>query len=329
MELRTTFSIEPSSKKVDFFTPVMFVGSCFASEIGNMMAQGKMDVAINPSGTVFNPVSVMNTVDMIINKKTFKKHDLYNHEGTYLSFLHYTNFDSDKPDMVLERINLSLRHSHAFLKRADFLFITFGTARVFRFKETGTVVSNCHKLPASYFTREILDAGQVADDWFVLLDRLRSFNKKIRVIFTISPVRHWKDGAHGNQVSKAVLFLAVEKILAHPSSGGYFPAYEIMMDDLRDYRFYDTDMIHPSETAIEYIWNAFTDCYFTGETLEIWKKACRITQAMNHRIMSGSEQARTRFAKTMLRQIEDFPARKYRIDLSRESSYFRKMMDNS
>lgn len=322
MNFRTTFEIEPSKQKVDYSIPVMFIGSCFASEIGNMMSAGKMKVNVNPAGTVFNPVSVLNTLDLILKNKQLNKRDLYNYKGTFLSFLHYSNFNSENPERTVKKINESTAAAHTFLRKAGFLFITFGTSRIFRFTATGEVVSNCHKLPASMFTRELLTPDQIAVDWKEMLDRLISFNKKLSVIFTVSPVRHWKDGAHGNQVSKSILFLVIEKLIEHPSAG-YFPAYELLMDDLRDYRFYDSDMLHPSGEAIDYIWNAFRDCYFGQETSQLWKKIYGITRAMNHRFISDSLTVRKEFAEVMLKQIDTVRRKNRGIDLSEEISYFK------
>jgi hypothetical protein len=184
-------------------------------------------------------------------------------------------------------------------------------------------VSNCHKMPDHFFSKELLTADEIVLLWTKLLDKLREFNKNIRVIFTISPVRHLKDGAHGNQVSKAVLFLAVEKLLSHPSSGGYFQAYEILMGDLRDYRYYAEDMLHPSSTAVDYIWKAFSACYLTSDALSVWKEARRITKALNHRFLTDSMVARKEFANEMLRLISELGKRAPWIDLNSEYSYFK------
>lgn len=328
MNFRTTFEIEPSKHKVDYSTPVMFIGSCFASEMGNMMSAGKMLVNINPAGTVFNPVSVLNTLDIIINNRQLKKRDLYNYKGTFISFLHYSSFNSENPERVLKKINESTFEAHNFLRKADFLFITFGTSRIYRFNESGEIVSNCHKIPASMFTRELLTPDKIAGDWKEMSDRLKSFNKKLKIIFTVSPVRHWKDGAHGNQVSKSVLFLAIEKLLEHPSTG-YFPAYELIMDDLRDYRFYDTDMLHPSGEAISYIWDAWRNCYFDPETSRLWKEIYGITMAANHRFISDSSSARKEFAEIMLRKIGTIKKTISGIDFSEEISYFKSVRENN
>ena len=234
MELRTTFHIEPSGVKITYNDRVMFIGSCFASSIGSQMETGHMPVLINPAGAVFNPVSVCNTLDTITSEKEFFIDDLHFYDGTWLSFYHYTDFSSDNPSNVLEEINKRSKVAYDFLKKARFLFVTLGTARVYKLKKSGLIVSNCHKIPAEQFEAKILTAEEIVTLWTAQLDKLHSLFPRLHVVFTISPVRHWKDGAHGNQVSKSVLFIAVEELLKHKTEPQYFPAYELVMDDLRD-----------------------------------------------------------------------------------------------
>jgi hypothetical protein len=322
MELRTTFNIEPSRDKISYNDPVMFIGSCFASSIGSQMEMGHMQVMINPAGAVFNPVSVCNTIDTITSGKEFVQDDLYYHDGTYLSFYHYTDFSSDDPVKVLGKINNKSKEALAFLKNARFLFITLGTARVYRWKKTGLIVSNCHKIPSDHFEPELLTVNEVVALWTKQLDRLHSLFPQLKVVFTISPVRHWKDGAHGNQVSKSVLFLAVEELLNHPVSPQYFPAYEMVMDDLRDYRFYNDDMLHPSTTAINYIWDAFSGCFMENKTMNIWNEVVKITKACTHRLNAGSGFKINSFAERMLQQISDIEGKVPVINLSHERNYF-------
>lgn len=322
MELRTTFNIEPSRDKISYNDPVMFIGSCFASSIGSQMEMGRMQVMINPAGAVFNPVSVCNTIDTITSGKEFVQDDLYYHDGNYLSFYHYTDFSSDDPVKVLGKINNKSKEALAFLKNARFLFITLGTARVYRWKKTGLIVSNCHKIPSDHFEPELLTVNEVVDLWAKQLDRLHSLFPQLKVVFTISPVRHWKDGAHGNQISKSVLFLAVEELLNHPVSPQYFPAYEMVMDDLRDYRFYNDDMLHPSTTAINYIWDAFSGCFMENKTMNIWNEVVKITKACTHRLNAGFGFKINSFAERMLQQISDIEGKVPLIDLSHERNYF-------
>jgi len=322
MELRTTFIIESSLNKITYYDPVVFIGSCFANEIGKQFESAKMPVMINPSGTVYNPVSVLNTLEMITSGKRYTSEDIYSYNGTWLSFDHYSDFSSEDPDAVVDRINSANDNARKFFSSAKFLFLTFGTARVYRRKASGQIVSNCHKIPASEFSNELLDPQEIVSLWDRELAKLKSLYPTLKVVFTISPVRHWKDGAHGNQVSKSVLFVAVEKLLGHPSEPGYFPAYELLMDDLRDYRFYDDDMLHPSRSAINYVWQKFSGCYFDRQTVELGNEVMNIVKALNHRLTDTSEKKKKEFALSMLERIRRTESKLPMINFSAEKSWF-------
>jgi hypothetical protein len=325
MDLRTTFKIDPSAEKISYDDKVMFIGSCFASSVGSQMETGHMPVMINPAGAVFNPVSVCNTLDCITKEKEFLIDDLHFYDGTWLSFYHYTDFSSSDPSKVLEKINSRTKKAFGFLKQSNFLFVTLGTARVYKLKKSGIIVSNCHKIPAEQFESKLLTVEEIVTVWVNQLNKLHSLFPQLQVVFTISPVRHWKDGAHGNQISKSILFVAVEELLKLIPALQYFPAYELVMDDLRDYRFYDDDMLHPSSSAINYIWEAFEECYFDRNTINTWKEVSKISKAFNHRFNTDSDAKRNYFADKMLRQISDLKIKVPAIDLSREEDYFLKM----
>lgn len=322
MELRTTFNITPSSDKISYSDPVLFIGSCFSTYIGSKLGEGRMTVMINPSGTVYNPVSVCNTLDSITAGREYVREDLHNNKGIWLSFSHNTDFSSASADTTLNKINKGLTEAVQFLTEARYLFVTFGTARVYRWKQSGKIVSNCHKLQSDYFTHELLDVKNIIEVWNRQLTTLREKFPGLKVVFTVSPVRHWKDGAHGNQVSKSVLFVAIEELLKHPSCPGYFPAYELLMDDLRDYRFYDNDMIHPSGKAIDYIWEAFSACYFDRKTLDLYREVSKITEAVNHNIRSDLKAELTEFSGNMILRIDSLTERNPGLDLSEERDYF-------
>jgi hypothetical protein len=326
MELRTKVNIDPSPEKITYNDGVMFIGSCFASSIGSRMEMGHMPLMVNPAGTVYNPVSVCNTIDTIISGKEFTKEDLFFHDDRWLSFYHYTDFSSGNPDNILDKINRRSKEAYDFLKNARFLFITFGTARTYRFKKNGLIVSNCHKIPSDQFSPELLTVSDIVALWKRQLNRLHELFPSLKVIFTVSPVRHWKDGAHGNQVSKSILFLAIEELLKLKTSLQYFPAYELVMDDLRDYRFYDEDMLHPSDTAINYIWEAFSGCYFDTQTIKVYNKVVKITKAFNHRFITDSPSRIKNFASGMLNQISDIEHELSKIDLSNEKKYFQSLL---
>lgn len=328
MELRTTFDITPSTFRITYDDPVIFIGSCFASSIGRQFELGKMPVMINPSGTVYNPVSVCNTLNMITDKSENSSSPLYNNNGKWISFDHYTDFSSEDREFLIKKINDRTVEARDFISKAHFLFITFGTARVYRWKKTGTIVSNCHKIPASEFTHELMTVADIVTLWNSELDRLKSLYPELKVVLTISPVRHMKDGAHGNQVSKSVLFLAVEELLKHPSGPVYFPAYELLIDDLRDYRFYDDDMVHPSKAAVDYLWEAFNRCWFDKKTTELWREVSKITMAAAHRINSGSTKEIKQFAGGMIFRIDSLILRNPGLNLEAERKYFLEIVNS-
>jgi hypothetical protein len=325
MELRTTFNIEPSKDKITYNDRVLFIGSCFASSMGFQMEMGHMPVMINPAGAVFNPVSVCNTLDTITGGKEFSIDNLHFYDGNWLSFYHYTDFSSEDPSKVIEKINRKSKEAFDFLVRARFLFVTFGTARVYLLKKSNLIVSNCHKIPSEQFESKMLTVEEIVTLWTQKLDKLNSLFPQLRVVFTISPVRHWKDGAHGNQVSKSVLFIAVDELLKHKVAPQYFPAYELVMDDLRDYRFYNDDMLHPSSSAINYIWEAFNGCYLEKNTFNTWKEVVKITKAYNHHFINDSGNKRKDFADRILKQISDIKVKVRDIDLSIEEDHFLKL----
>jgi hypothetical protein len=326
MDLRTIVNITPSPDKITYNKGTMFIGSCFASSIGQKMEYGRFPVIINPAGSVYNPVSVCNTLDSITSGKRFTENDLYNYKGTWLSFSHYTNFSSEDPAIVLEKINSMSEQALTFLKNCRLLFITFGTARVFRLKSTGKIVSNCHKLPADLFTRELLPADTIVNLWKEQIDKLKAFNPLLKIVFTVSPVRHWKDGAHGNQVSKSVLFLSIEDLLKYDPGIDYFPAYELLMDDLRDYRYYADDMLHPSDVAVNYIWKAFCESYFEKTVLDIYNDVSRINKACSHRLKTDSNERINDFAVKMLKQISDIEKSVPSINFSEDRNYFKSLL---
>jgi hypothetical protein len=321
MNFRTPITVDPSQLKITYNDKVIFIGSCFAASMGEQMQMFKMPVMINPAGTVYNPVSVQNTLENLISGKITTRDDLYYHEGTWLSFFHYTDFSSEDPELLIDKINDRTLKAREFLRKSRYLFITLGTARIYRLKNTGVIVSNCHKVPSAQFETELLTVNDIVDQWKSLLTRLSDFNTELKVVLTVSPVRHWKDGAHGNQVSKSVLFLAIEELLKNKSISRYFPAYELLMDDLRDYRFYSDDMLHPSSSAIEYIWEKFSGAYFDNETVNLQNKILKIVRACDHRFITGSRIKKKAFAEKMLRQISEIQTDSF-IDFTAEREYF-------
>ena len=328
MDLLTGVQMPATASEISYDTPVMFLGSCFANEIGFRMAAGKLPVMTNPHGTLFNPFSVAGAVDRFISGYTYTEKDIYLHQNRYMSLDHHTAFSSYERDVLIERLNEVSLSASAFTGRASFLFVTFGTSYIYTLRESGAIVANCHKLPSSLFIRRQASWSEIATRWRETLDRLAEANPSLKVWFTVSPVRHLSDGAHANQLSKAHLLLAAEELLSHPSVEGYFPAYEIFMDELRDYRYYAPDMVHPSETGIDYIWEKFSNMFISAHTMRLWNEAARITRAMAHRLSGGNEGKRETaiFASAMLEKINDLKNRAPFLNFDTEEDYFKKLL---
>lgn len=240
---------------------MVLLGSCFADNIGARLKAQGLDVCHNPMGPLFNPASIARVVERALDGLPYSADHLVEREGLFHALDWPLRFRCADADALLGELNLRFEALRRSIAGADVLFFTFGTAWVYRLVETGEIVGNCHKLAASEFRRERMSVEQITAIWQPLLARLKATGK--RVIFTVSPVRHTADGLHGNNISKATLMLAIDALDAE-----YFPAYEILCDDLRDYRFYGTDLKHPSDAAVEYIYEKFAGTFFTPATIE-------------------------------------------------------------
>ena len=321
MELMTRIDIPASEWKMETGAKVLLVGSCFADEVGQRFVRGGFEAMVNPFGTLYNPASIAVNLLRALSEKevelprssiipsvgasistwgtpvdrcgarrlTGVGHTVFEDaEGRWHSWLHHSSFSSTDVATVVERINSTTHRVADFLRGADVLIVTLGTAIIYRLKETGMLVANCHKQPDNLFVRERLNAYDIVDQWQMLLQLLESVNPNLKVIFTVSPIRHKRDGYHVNQISKGILLQAVDEIVNGQlpnSKCGYFPSYEIMMDELRDYRFYADDMIHPSEKAVEYIWQRFQDTYLDNKNKDAVAKATKEWRKSQHRII--------------------------------------------
>lgn len=292
MELQTVVYIEPPKSLLTYRSHMMMLGSCFVENIGAKLEYFYFDVDVNPCGIVYNPESVANTLDILLDRKIFTRDDLWHSNGLWGSFSHHGHFSASNAEECLAGINSRIVASARHLECADLLVVTWGTAWVYEYLETGIIVSNCHKFPAASFRRFRLDVDFIVKRYTELLERLHSQCPGMKILFTVSPIRHWKDGAHGNQLSKAVLHLAIDKLMQHFDFVSYFPSYEIMMDELRDYRFYAEDMLHISPQGVSYIWEKFRDLYFEPETILLMRKVDKLNRALAHRPLNpNSEEA--------------------------------------
>jgi hypothetical protein len=294
---------QPSKFRLSHPDKIMMMGSCFVENISPKMIYSGFQVDVNPFGIAYNPISVADGLYDLINNKIYTGNILFNSQGVYHSLHHHSRFSGIDKDVVLEQINFRIKQSSLFLKKADTLIVSFGTARIYRLITSGEVVSNCHKLPVNRFREERLTVEQIVRYWNELIQCLRTFNPDLKLLFVVSPIRHWKNGAHENQLSKATLLLSVDELIATNDRCYYFPSYEIMMDDLRDYRFYSVDMIHPSQQAIDYIWEKFSKIYFDAKTLSIIQEWDSIQKALNHRALHpDSEEYKSFMVKTKKRK---------------------------
>lgn len=329
MEFRTQVTIPKSIIDLSYQDGIMLIGSCFAENIGNKLNDTKFTVDINPFGTLYNPASVASSLKTLLYPKRFLPDDLFEHEGVFHSFAHHSRFSSHSPDESLDKINQRLYASSDNLGKAAWLIITFGTAFVYRLKSNGQVVSNCHKLPDKMFFREISSTGDIIKEWNTLLLSLWEQNPDIKILFTVSPIRHWKDGAHNNQLSKATLLLAIDALQTkYPEHIAYFPAYEIMMDELRDYRFYADDMLHPSSMAIEYIWECFVCNCLSNESQGILKEWEEIQKAMNHKPFQPQSEAYRQFISQTLLKAEQISRKFPYFDIIKEIELLRSKVNN-
>ena len=319
---RTIFPIKASNSCLSYKTPAFFIGSCFTESIGKKLADLKFPADINPFGVIYNPWSVKNSMEVLIREKEFTKDDLYHYDNQWLSFYHQTSFSHPDHQTCLNTINKGIRDSSKFLKTADFLFVTLGTARVFEWKETGQVVSNCHKIPDEKFNRRLLSIEEIVRVFSDLMDELKGFNPDLKIVFTVSPIRHWKDGAVGNNISKATLLLAIQNLMEKYPETGYFPAFEIVMDDLRDYRFYTEDMIHLNQIAIDYIWEKFKGSFFDVETNSIVKEVNKVLLAYSHRPVRSDSGSHKIFLTQNLEVVRQLQKKYQFLDFTREIDYF-------
>lgn len=320
-QFRTIVDIPEYPFNISYKDKIMFIGSCFSDNIGSVLKRLKFNVNINPFGALYNPVSVKNSLELLINNRQFTKNDIQKYDEMWFSFYHHSNFSDVDKNKCLDRINKSISEASRFLREAAYLFITWGTARVYELESTGQVISNCHKLPAKYFRRKLPGFDEIVDLNTSLFKQLRNFNPNLEIICTISPVRHWKDGAHGNQVSKSMLHIALHE-LTGLANVFYFPAYEIAMDDLRDYRFYEADMLHLNQTAVNYIWDKFKTAFLDENTVNLMQQIEKLVKNSEHKPFNHKTESFRKFVNKNLTNIRNLSVKYPHIDFSEEETFF-------
>lgn len=312
MQLQTTIDIKRELKRelnIHHQDKVMLFGSCFTENIGQRLAELRFNALCNPLGILYNPISIRQTIERIAKEKPVDNSDMIETDGVWNSLDFHSQFARLNREEYIANINRIVKQSHEFATQCGFLFITLGTSWVYRDVESGNAVANCHKLPSCHFERSRLSIEDCTIELEKTIEIAHSLNPGMNVIFTVSPIRHWKDGAHGNQVSKSILLISIDNVCEKHSNCHYFPAYEIMIDELRDYRFYDVDMLHPNETAKSLIWEKFESAYFDDDTRTLNNEIEQIIHALQHRPFNPESEAHKRFVRQTEQKIKDLTQR--------------------
>lgn len=284
MKFRTEVHIENAEKEILLTDRIFSVGSCFAAEMSELLKNGQMQTLCNPFGTIFNPFSLNQAIKNLHDYKIYKEEDLIVFNEEYISLNHHTSFNSNYAHKTLEKINQNIELGNQFLQKTNWVLITFGTSFIYEFLPKNQLVANCHKIPQKFFNKRFLTEEELKKSIAETIENLKDIcENDVQILFTVSPVRHTKDGMVENQLSKSKLICALHDTLPNFENCHYLPIYEILMDDLRDYRFYKEDLIHPNKQAIQYIWEKFGNAYFSDEVKEFINENYKIKAALEHK----------------------------------------------
>ena len=302
MILHTKLPLKPSNHPVNHNLKVLLLGSCFSENIGDKFSYFKFQSLSNPFGILFHPLAIEQLITNAVNQKVYSEEDIFNHNEQWHCFESHSRLSNPSEAVLLKSLNENIEKTLQFLETASYIIITLGTAWAYRFIETDAFVANCHKVPQNKFLKELLSAELISESLEAIVSLVQQINPDVKFIFTVSPVRHIKDGFIENTRSKAHLISGIHDYLSNDSSssGYYFPSYEIMMDELRDYRFYKADMLHPSDTAVSYIWERFQEVFISEETKQVMKEVADIQKGMAHRAVNPISVAH----QTFLQQLE-------------------------
>ena len=303
MQFRTEIGISKKNHLIDYNSDIILLGSCFSENIGDKLSYQKFNSLVNPYGILFHPVAIEKAITQGINQIQYTKEDLYFFNELWLSFNHHSKFSSTDREKILSNINQGIVDFNLRMHSATHLIVTLGTAWVYRFIESDQIVANCHKIPQKKFSKELLSIDDILESLDAMITLIKSINKNISVILTLSPVRHLKDGFIENSLSKAHLLSAIHAVTNIKKNIHYFPAYEIMLDDLRDYRFYDEDMLHPNAMAINYIWDKFRNSWMSEKTIELSNKVENLQKSLAHRPFNPESEQHMAFLKNIKDQI--------------------------
>lgn len=299
MNFTTKVPIEKYKNPIDYNSRIMSLGSCFAENMAEKFEYFKFQNSVNPFGIIFNPISIEKLVNRMVNKIEFTEEDIFYHNDLWHCYEVHSNMSSTSSELFLEKLNKTLHSFGSQIKEATHFIITYGTSWVYRSLETKEIVANCHKVPQNQFDKEILSVEIIEKSIHNTIELIQKINPNCNFIYTVSPVRHIKDGFIENQRSKAHLLTAVHSSIFHLPTSNYFPSYEIMMDELRDYRFYADDMLHPSQKAIDYIWIKFFENYVSETEFNLMNQVCEIQRALKHRSFNPDSESHLKFLSNL------------------------------
>lgn len=327
MQFHLGFQPAASQHKITHQEGVLFLGSCFSEHIANRLLDLKFNVNTNPFGIVFNPKSIASSLYRIIHKKYFKDEDVFEKEGLWYSLEAHSSVFSISKNELLEKLNHSIDLWNNEIQKASYLIVTFGSAFAYHHKQKEKIVANCHKLPQALFEKTLFENHEIIVDFQELINDLKTINPQLKWMFTVSPVKHLRDGVVENNLSKAILIQSVHQLIKQNTNCFYFPAYELVTDDLRDYRFYESDMAHPNTQAINYVWKKFSEVYFNEATSAINERVLQIHQAYHHRLFNKTTETSMKFKHNFYQKCVTLQAEFNYLDLSKELHYFNTQED--
>jgi hypothetical protein len=328
MKFHLDFDIKKLSVPIDHHHRLLLIGSCFTENIGEKLKNYKFPVLQNPNGILFNPVSVAEALTDYIENTRFSQDDLFTFNEGWHSWKHHSRFSGITPEDALSKINSSTNEAHGYLKQADFLMITLGSSFVYTFTEkainakTGSVAANNHQAPSDWFYRRLMTTEEVLHSLDNLIHRLFLFNPRLQIIFTISPVRHVREGVVENNRSKAVLIQAVHHLVDKFDKLFYFPAYELVIDDLRDYRFYAEDLVHPNYHATQYVWEKFVNACMDDKTRKLMEEIHAINLAFQHKPFNPTSTQHKKFLRSFYERTKSLQDQHPYLNFERELDFF-------
>ncbi|RBL89407.1 GSCFA domain-containing protein [Chitinophaga flava] len=304
MQFHLSFPVDTIEPGIHYSDKILLMGSCFAEEIGAKLHEHRFNTLINPHGILFNPLSLTRAITSYLDGKIYTKDDLFQHQDTWHSWDHHSRFSGLTPEATLEQINAAQQEAIRNIEQVDWLVLTLGSAHAYFLKEGNQLVGNCHKVPGASFHKRLLTVEEVVSALDNVMHRLFFRNRKLNILFTVSPVRYIRDGVVENNLSKAVLLQAVHHMVNKFARLWYFPAYELVIDDLRDYRFYKDDMVHPNETAVNYVWEHVVKAAVHGSSQPLLHTIAEVNRAAQHRPFNPESSQHQQFLRTYADKVK-------------------------